>query len=261
MKKSILSFVSIIALSGLSHAGGDMTTVLEPVVEIPEVSEEVNGFYVSASIYTPATNLEVSDSYAGASGYVHPTLPTGKLGALSTDEKASFGFALGYKIDEHFRLEVSYMKFDYGTTRWGTDFISFDGTYNPASSTPFVGNLDSDTYFLGGIYEQNFAEDWSWQVGAAIGLAQNKFHKAQESTYAEVSANTKNEFAYKIDAGLGYKLTDNIKVIATVGLVDIGNFESDDSRTFVGGGDETIAPYKFETTLQPIAGIGLSYCF
>lgn len=45
MKKSVLSFVSIMALSGLVYAGGDMTTVVEPVVEIPEITEDVSGFY------------------------------------------------------------------------------------------------------------------------------------------------------------------------------------------------------------------------
>ena len=64
MKKSILSLVSIMALSGLAYAGGDMTTVVEPVVEIPEVVE-VNPFYVGlgmgeAYVNDVATDEEIS---------------------------------------------------------------------------------------------------------------------------------------------------------------------------------------------------------
>ena len=44
MKKSVLSLVSIMALSAIAYAGGDMTAVVEPVVEIPDV--KVNPFYV-----------------------------------------------------------------------------------------------------------------------------------------------------------------------------------------------------------------------
>ena len=46
MKKSVLSLVSIMALSGLAYAGGDMIKVVEPVVEIPEIIEDVSGYYV-----------------------------------------------------------------------------------------------------------------------------------------------------------------------------------------------------------------------
>jgi len=63
MKKSVLSLVSIMALSGLAYAGGDMTKVVEPVVEIPEI--KVNPFYVGlgmgeAYVNDDATNEEIS---------------------------------------------------------------------------------------------------------------------------------------------------------------------------------------------------------
>lgn len=45
MKKCVLSFVSIMALSGLAYAGGDMTESVEPVVEIPEIVEDTSSFY------------------------------------------------------------------------------------------------------------------------------------------------------------------------------------------------------------------------
>ncbi len=45
MKKSLLSFVSIMALNGLAYAGGDMVTAGEPVIEIPEIVVDDSGFY------------------------------------------------------------------------------------------------------------------------------------------------------------------------------------------------------------------------
>lgn len=218
-------------------------------------------FFVSAYLGTPLNDLDVSGDYAGASGYVSPTSPTGKMGGLSTDEKTSFGFALGYKIDANFRVGFSYANFNYGTTRWGSDFISFNGTYNPATATQLVGKLSSDAYFMGASYEQSFAKDWNWEVGAAVGLARNKFHSADEGGYAQVPSNTQTEFAYWLTAGLGYKLTEQMKVTANVGVVDIGDFESAKIRLMGGVTPESIAPYKFETKLQPVATLGLSYSF
>ncbi len=59
MNKSILSLVSIMALSGLVYAGGDMTTAMEPVVEIPEV--KVNPFYVGVGIGEAYVNNNATD--------------------------------------------------------------------------------------------------------------------------------------------------------------------------------------------------------
>jgi hypothetical protein len=64
MKKSVLSLVSIMALSGLAYAGGDMTTVVEPVVEIPEV--KVNPFYVGIGMGEAYVNNDATDEEISA---------------------------------------------------------------------------------------------------------------------------------------------------------------------------------------------------
>jgi len=65
MKKNVLSIVSILALSGLSYAGGDMTTIVEPVIEIPEVITNESGPYLglglgNVKIKDDQTNEEIS---------------------------------------------------------------------------------------------------------------------------------------------------------------------------------------------------------
>jgi opacity protein-like surface antigen len=242
MKRITLSAAALlVASSSLAHAADKL--------------------YISGYLGLPPSDLEASSDYAGASGYLSPTSPTGRMGDLETDEKATYGFAFGYKINENLRLELSYADFDYGTTSWGVDFNSFNGTFNPVNATPFVGRLSSKAYFLGLGYEKDFAEDWSWKLGAAIGLARNKFHSADEGSYAEVSSNTQSEFAYRLSAGLGYKLTEKVKLTATAGLVDIGGFESAKERVLTNGSTEAITPYKFETDLQPELTLGTSFTF
>lgn len=78
---------------------------------------------------------------------------------------------------------MSYAKYDYGDTDWGTDF---SGTYSFASATPFSGKCSSDMLFVGVNYLQDFAPNWNRQLGATVGVSRTKFHRATEGTYAEV---------------------------------------------------------------------------
>ncbi len=63
MKKSVLSLVSILALSGVVYAGGDIAPMVEPVVEEPIVIDN-SAFYLglgfgTASVNDDYTNEEV----------------------------------------------------------------------------------------------------------------------------------------------------------------------------------------------------------
>ncbi|TNF14841.1 MAG: hypothetical protein EP320_06085 [Rhodobacteraceae bacterium] len=78
---------------------------------------------------------------------------------------------------------MSYAKYDYGDTDWGTDF---SGTYSFASATHFSGKLSSDMLFVGVNYLQDFAPNWNRQLGAAVSVSRTKFARATEGTYAEV---------------------------------------------------------------------------
>lgn len=219
-------------------------------------------FYIGGYIGSAASRLHASSDYAGASGYISADSPTGKIGDVDTKSNPSFMLSAGYKLTDHLRAEVSYAKLDYGSTRWGTDFYSFDGTYNPSLAIPFVGRLHSQTYLAGLNYEGVLYKEWIWEAGAAVGLARNTFETANEGDYATIFANTKTRFAYKLSAGIGYRLGEQVAIMANVWLLDIGGFESAKSRNNFGiGATEAISPYKFETKCQPMASVGLRFNF
>lgn len=216
---------------------------------------------IGGSIGTAARSLEASGDYTGAVGYVAPDAPTGKMGSLDAEGKPSFGLSVEYKLNDRLRTELSYARFNYGTTRWGTDFDSYNGAYDPALAIPFVGKLHSQAYFVGLNYEGLLTPEWTWHVGAAVGQARNTFEDAQEGDYGTIYANTKREFAYKLAAGVGYRLAQGITVVASVWLVDIGSFESARRRSTNFVSTESISPYKFDTKLQPIGVLGLFASF
>ena len=65
MRKSFLSLVSIMALSGLAYAGGgEMATAVEPVIEVPEI--KVNPFYVGLGMGEAYVNDDATDEEISA---------------------------------------------------------------------------------------------------------------------------------------------------------------------------------------------------
>jgi len=85
MKKSILSLVSIMALSSLSYAGGDMMKVVEPVVEIPEIEERA--FYLGVGLGDIAVNDDTTKEEISATTWV---------------------FQAGYQVNDYLALEGRY---------------------------------------------------------------------------------------------------------------------------------------------------------
>ena len=67
MKKNVLSLVSILALSGLSYAGGDVAPVEEPVVIAPVVIDD-SGFYLGVGFSGMSLNNDLTDEEFTANG-------------------------------------------------------------------------------------------------------------------------------------------------------------------------------------------------
>jgi len=110
MRNSILFIVSILALSGMSYAGGDIAPV-EPVIETPVVIEEQSPFYIGLGI----GSTELNDDF--------------------TNEEISSNTIMlqaGYKYNEYVALEGRY---SFG---FNTDYDR--GNLNDSLS----GDYDSD---------------------------------------------------------------------------------------------------------------------
>lgn len=109
MKNSFLSLISIMALNGLAYAGGDMTTVIEPVVEIPEV--KANPFYLGVGMGEAYVNDDVTDEKISATtlmlhaGYQYNDYLafegryTSGLGGSDYDAGSLTGIGTGYDGD------------------------------------------------------------------------------------------------------------------------------------------------------------------
>ena len=216
---------------------------------------DASKFYVEGYIGTGLDDAEESNNFAGAT-VGDAAGPTGKIGDVSEDEDTTFGLKLGYVFSENLSFELELMSLGYGDTTWRTDFDSNNGTFNPATSVPFRGELTSKAIFLNTYYNWNL-DNFKPYIGFGLGVSRNKFHQASESGYATIHDNIETDFAYKLDVGSLYEITSDLSINLGVSFLDIGDYESDDKRT-VDSKLQAIAPYKFGTDgLEPVVTLGI----
>ena len=202
-------------------------------------------FYFELSISQGPEKLSPSTDYAGASGYVCADCPTGRIGEVNNDPSTTKSLKLGYYFSENFSSELSFYDVDFGTTTWGTDFSSFNGTYNSSTATSFSGKLTSTAILVSANYHFKPIGKLKPFARVGVGPSFNKFHEASESTYATVHKNTHNSVSFKADLGAIYNISPSFAVNAGISFLNLGNFESAKTRTI--GGTESISPYKFSS--------------
>lgn len=202
MKKSVLSLVSILALSGFAYAGGDVAPVEEPVI-IPVVVDE-SAFYVGlgfggASINDEQTAEKISSSLLMLqAGYQYNAY-------IALEARASFGFNTDYESGNtsnasgDYDNDVSsggiYLKPMYPVTE-AFDIYALLG-YGGVQ----LGNLES-----GDAYESGF----QWGLGAQYEVVENilifaDYMKLYDDTGFDYRAQIEDVDADAWTIGLSYR--------------------------------------------------------
>lgn len=108
MKYKLHVTAAMLMLSTLAYAGGDMTTVVEPVIEIPEA--EITPFYVGVGIgQAEVNNDDTSEEFSAT----------------------TIMLQAGYQYDEYVALEGRYT-------------FSLDTDYSPGTTDSLSGDYDGD---------------------------------------------------------------------------------------------------------------------
>lgn len=170
MKKTTLSLVSILALSGLSYAGGDVAPIEEPVVVAPVIDN--SAFYVGIGVGESTVNDDWTSE---------------KFSATTVMLQA------GYQYNEYVALEGRYtfginMNYDPGTTNslssdYDGDFSSW-GIY----IKPMYPIGDFSIYALlgyGGVMLDNLAEGDAYEDGFQWGLGAGYAFSEQISIFVD----------------------------------------------------------------------------
>jgi len=175
MKRTILSIVSIMALSGISYAGDSTEIVDVDVIEIPTVDE--SAFYVG-----------LGGSYMGM------------YNDLTNEEFTTTGVTLqvGYQYNRYLAVEARYTM----------------GVANVAYENGNTVNLDNDNFDTDfsniGIYLKPIYPIGDFKIYGLLGYGDTILSKVPVgSTVA-----SRGEDGFQWGLGLDYAITDNISVFA-----------------------------------------------
>ena len=199
MRNSILSLVSILALSGTSYAGGDIAPV-EPVVEAPIVIIDHSAFYLGLGFGQSAVNDDMTDEEI--------TNNTVMLQA-------------GYQYNEYVALEGRYtfgFNTDYDPGKTGNMSSDYDGDFSSWGLyvKPMYPIGDFTVYGLlgyGGIMLDNLEQGDAYESGFQWGLGASYAFTDTVSVFADyISLYDDTGFDYRA------KLNDVNSDTWTIGL-------------------------------------------
>ena len=218
-------------------------------------------FYVEASIGSSIKGLK-----AGTGKYGDANSPPTVMSELKTDSNSVTPFLKIGKDYENYKVDLSYYRFDYGTTTWTTtSFNEVDGNI----FYRMTGKLHSDTFFLSTYYKYKpkSTPDLKPYIGIGIGQSWNHMNETamsddDQTVFATIFGNTKINTSYKVDIGFDYDINKKSRFNFNTSLLNIGDFQSANSqRYFFPTSIETIAPYEIINKFVPIYSAGLTVNF
>lgn len=144
------------------------------------------------------------------------------------DNKAIWGFGAGYQFSELFRADVTFQH--QNTVSSGP--VLTNGANTGATN---VAKGTASTYLANGYLELAPLMDMDGPfkpfVGAGIGLTTHDVDKAVSSSGVVVLGDTTNDFTWRLAAGTGYDLTEDISLNVEYAYMDMG--EAKTSKTFL----------------------------
>jgi opacity protein-like surface antigen len=188
------------------------------------------------------TNQSVNSLYNVL--YDNPDLTSLEHVSKEFDSSPFFGLGIGYKFNDHFRMDVT------GEYRGGATFHGLD-IYTDPNATPTTGTDEytakkSEWTFLANAY-------WdigTWRgitpfVGAGIGASYNTISgftdvNTPAAGLAYGATASQLSFAWALYAGLGYRVTPNLSIEAAYRYISLGNAHSGDLISY----DNTNAVYN-----------------
>ncbi|BCJ89899.1 hypothetical protein IZ6_06340 [Terrihabitans soli] len=186
---------------------------------------------------------------------------------LDDDFEASFFFVagIGYKINDWFRVDVT------GEYRFESDFHGLDN-YDEApsdgiidGSNQYTGTKEEAVFLFNAYLDLPSYGRMTPYVGAGVGAAWLKmsdftdYNPTEDATGLSGDVDTWN-FAYALYAGLAFEVTEQLTFDVGYRYLYLGDIETDDLLTPLGGNDE-FNPFNFEDVASHDIKVGLRYMF
>lgn len=221
IKTSLIAGIAAAAAMAASAKAADMPMVVKAA---PVVVEQFGGWYLRGDIGMTNQNVKSIDNvlFDQTVQVLFKEFESGML----------FGVGAGYAFNDWFRIDVT------GEYRGKTAFRGFD-TY-PGGANDYYGTK-SEWLVLANAYI-DLGTWWCVTpfIGAGIGFSRNTMDNFRDVNVPNQGiayglSKTQTEMAWALHAGLAYKVTKNFTAELAYRYTHLGDFQSGDLTTYVGG--------------------------
>lgn len=227
-----------------------------PVYMPPPVEEFASGWYLRGDI--GVTNQQIKD-LTNVQDVNNSVTNVG----LGFDSSALFGLGIGYYVNDWFRVDLT-GEYRSKANFHGTQVItSGSGTI----TDEYTGSKSELLFLLNGYVDLGTWSGFTPFVGAGVGMSRNTIHSFQDvctvcpgGGVAFGDTASKWNFAWALHAGVGYKVTKNFTIEFAYRYVNLGDAESGDLYTYLGG-NAINNPMQFENLTSHDFKLGLRVNF
>ncbi len=218
----------------------------------PPVVEEFSGWYLRGDI--GFTNQSVKDLTN-----IQDTGNSVQNIGLGFDASPLFGIGVGYYFNDWMRFDVT-GEYRSKANFHGTQIITSGGnTY----TDEYTGSKSEWLFLLNAYVDLGTWSGFTPFVGAGVGASRNTIHDL-------VDVNTPNQgvafgdtaskwsFAWALHAGVAYKVSKNFTIELAYRYVDLGDAESGDLYTYLGG-NTIYNPMEFNHLTSHDVKLGLRF--
>ncbi len=271
-----LTTVAVVALSSAATAADLLPP--PPAPEPPIVSADLGGWYLRGDVGVAFNNNPTFSTGNNAAGLVGATDVTFNP---TMSQSELFDVGVGYQFNHWFRADVT------GELRGGATFQGLEvcsncnnAGLNTQLSDFYRANLSSYIGLLNGYVDLGTWYGLTPYVGAGGGFAYNRLSGATDQGFNYINTATTqagyptggffsnagtSNFAWALMAGVGYDVTQNLKLELGYRYLNYGGFSSGSSHCLSGVAAPTFNCQNFNITGRQLASndfrIGLRWTF
>ena len=260
-----LSLATIVVLGTVASAAAADLLPPPPIPAPIPAPLDTSGWYIRADV-----GAGVDDSYSFRST-LQPTNPLGGNAPAfsrvfsSVGDFGIIGFGVGYQFNNWFRGDVT------GEYRFSSGYKT-GNTYTAFCPSAFCldsynGNFSSAVFLANGYVDLGTWYGVTPFIGAGVGVARHKLASLTDAGngfgFAQDSVNT--NFAWALHAGVGYSVTQNLKLEFSYRYLNSGTFKSnpilcgDLSSCFFEQQSFKVASHDFRVGMRWMIGGGETY--
>lgn len=197
-----------------------------PMVEAPVLAPAIDtsGWYLRGDVGVGINQMSSLRSTLQPTNALGGGAPAITTAYSDLGDSGIIGIGLGYQFNNWFRADATLEYRSSAAYRKGVTYTAFCA--NPFCLDDYTANVASSVFMLNGYVDLGTWAGVTPYVGAGVGMA---YHRMKGLTdigagLGYASDSSKTNFAWALMAGLGYNVTQNLKIDMGYRYINMGTF-------------------------------------